>query len=89
MNLFENLQMMKESESTITVKVIFPEHYFDDVDFDDIFMRTNEITQSYDLRVKEFTEDYMEILGDKNNILDYLQYELCLNFDSPEITVLR
>lgn len=93
MDLFERLQIMNEdsnAENLIKAKVIIDE--IDDwQDYDDeneVIENIKESADSYSLNVEEINTNYMIISGTSDNIQDYLQYELYLNFDSPEVSII-
>lgn len=93
MDLFESLQIMNEDSNTenlIKAKVIIDE--IDDwQDYDDeneVIENIKESADSYSLNVEEINTNYMIISGTSDNIQDYLQYELYLNFDSPEVSII-
>lgn len=93
MDLFERLQIMNEDsnvENLIKAKVIIDE--IDDwQDYDDeneVIENIKESADSYSLNVEEINTNYMIISGTSDNIQDYLQYELYLNFDSPEVSII-
>lgn len=93
MDLFESLQMINEDSNTenlIKAKVIIDE--IDDwQDYDDeneVIENIKEAADSYGLNVEEINTNYMIISGTSDDIQDYLQYELYLNFDSPEVSII-
>lgn len=93
MDLFESSQMINEDSNTenlIKAKVIIDE--IDDwQDYDDeneVIENIKEAADSYGLNVEEINTNYMIISGTSDDIQDYLQYELYLNFDSPEVSII-
>ena len=80
-NLFENLQMMKESDEDkiINVKLIDVEVLGDDDDYDAWDEHLNELANEYNITIEANGERSVLISGTKENIEEFLWNEYFLN----------
>lgn len=80
-----------KAKNLIKAKVIIDKiddlQYYDD-DENEVIEHIKETAESYGLNIEEINTNYMIISGTSNDVQDYLQYELYLNLDSPEVSVL-
>lgn len=90
MNLFENLQMMSESneDKIINVKLIDVEVLGDDDDYDTWDEHLNELANEYNITIEANGERSVLISGTRQNIEDYLYNEYFLDFDSNHVVVI-
>lgn len=82
-----------KAKNLIKAKVIIDkiddlQYYYDDDDENEVIEHIKETAESYGLNIEEINTNYMIISGTSNDVQDYLQYELYLNLDSPEVSVL-
>ncbi len=88
-NLFENLQMMKESDEDkiINVKLIDVEVLGDDDDYDAWDEHLNELADEYNITIEANGERSILISGTRENIEEFLWNEYFLYFDSNHVVV--
>lgn len=89
MNLFENLQMMSESneDKIINVKLMDVEVLGDDDDYDAWDEHLNELGEEYNITIEANGERSVLISGTKENIEEFLWNEYFLYFDSNHVVV--
>lgn len=91
MNLFENLQLMKESneDKIINVKLLDVEILDDyEGDYDKWDAHLNELANEYNITIEANGEKSVLISGTKENIEEYLYNEYFLDFDSSHVVVI-
>ena len=90
MNLFENLQIMSESneDKIINVKLTDVEVLDDNDDYDTWDERLNELANEYNITIEANGEKSILISGTKENIEEYLYNEYFLDFDSSHVVVI-
>ena len=91
MNLFENLQIMSESneDKIINVKLTDVEVLDDNDDYDTWDERLNELANEYNITIEANGEKSILISGTKENIEEYLYNEYFLDFDSSHVVVIN
>ena len=89
MNLFENLQMISESneDKIINVKLMDVEVLGDDDDYDAWDEHLNELASEYNITIEANGERSVLISGTKENIEEFLWNEYFLYFDSNHVVV--
>ena len=89
MNLFENLQIMSESneDKIINVKLMDVEVLGDDNDYDAWDEHLNELASEYNITIEANGERSVLISGTKENIEEFLWNEYFLYFDSNHVVV--
>ena len=90
MNLFENLQMMSESneDKIINVKLMDVEVLGDDNDYDAWDEHLNELASEYNITIEANGERSVLISGTRKNIEEFLYSEYFLYFDSSHVVVI-
>ena len=90
MNLFENLQIMSESneDKIINVKLMDVEVLGDDNDYDAWDEHLNELANEYNITIEANGERSVLISGTKENIEEFLWNEYFLDFDSSHVVVI-
>ena len=89
-NLFENLQMMKESDEDkiINVKLIDVEVLGDEDDYETWDEHLNELANEYNITIEANGERSILISGTRKNIEEFLYSEYFLDFDSSHVVVI-
>lgn len=90
MNLFENLQMMSESneDKIINVKLMDVEVLGDDDNYDVWDEHLNELANEYNITIEANGKRSVLISGTKENIEEFLYNEYFLDFDSSHVVVI-
>ena len=91
MNLFENLQLMHESneDKSINVKLMDVEVLGDDDDYDAWDEHLNELASEYNITIEANGERSVLISGTRKNIEEFLYNEYFLDFDSNHVVVIE
>ncbi len=90
MNLFENLQMMSESneDKIINVKLMNVEVLGDDNNYEAWYIHLNELANKYNVNIEPNNEKSILISGTRKNIEEFLYSEYFINFDSRNVVVI-
>lgn len=90
MNLFENLQMMSESneDKIINVKLMDVEVLGNDNNYEAWYMHLNELANKYNVDIEPNNERSILISGTRKNIEEFLYSEYFINFDSRNVVII-